>query len=274
MTRFIRNDAFRGVMFLLLLLFFTFLIPRLPLQDPLRISLDHGLSPPSLDGHLLGADALGRDILSRTLHGFALTVRISIFALLSSFVFGVILGGTAGYFYKTSVDKIFNWIVGVIFSLPFLLIMASIMALFKPGVHIAYGALIMVMWVGPARIVRAEVVKTRGMDHVRTLRAFGASEIFTFFNAVLPACIQSALIFSLSYLPEVIGLEAGLSFLGLGVQPPEPGLGKMIFDGLGYLYSAWWLSLFPALALFLTVLCINGFAFGMGSGSAKQFREG
>ena len=247
-----------GKVTILLLILFTstFLVPILPFQDPLRISLDERLSPPSLQ-HPFGTDELGRDVFSRVLYGFATTIRVSIFALLSSLVIGVILGGVAGYLYGTWVDNTFNWVISFIFSLPFLLIMVSIMSLMKPDIFNAYIILTLIMWVNPARIVRAEVIRTKDLDYVTALKAFGASEIHTLSRAILPVCVQSAVIFSVSYLPEIIGLEAGLSFLGLGVQPPYPGLGKMIFDGLNYIYSAPWIALFPAAALFLLVLFIN-----------------
>jgi peptide/nickel transport system permease protein len=114
------------------------------------------------------------------------------------------------------------------------------------------------MWVNPARLVRAEVLRTATLDYVTAARALGSPEPRILFRTILPTCLGSAVIFSVSYLPEVVALEAGLSFLGLGVQPPAPGLGKMIFDGLSFVYSAWWISLFPAAMLFLLVLVVNG----------------
>jgi len=260
MSFILKRNVSRPIFFLFILFSSTFVIPLLPLQDPLNIALDERLLPPSGE-HPFGTDELGRDVLSRTVSGFATTVKVSIFALLSSLAIGIFLGGLAGYFYKTWVDDIFNWTVSFIFSLPFLLIMASIMSIMKPGIFKAYLILTFIMWVNPARIVRAEVIRTKNLDYVVATRAFGASEAYTLAYAILPCCIESAFIFSVSYLPEIIGLEAGLSFLGLGVQPPYPGLGKMIFDGLSYIYSAWWLSFFPAMILFVLVLVVNGFNF-------------
>ncbi len=236
----------------------TFIIPFLPLQNPLDISLEQRFMAPDLH-HFFGTDELGRDLLSRTLFGAATTIKVSIFALFSSLVIGVVMGGIAGYLYQTWVDSLFNWVVSLIFSLPFLLVMVSFLSLMTPNIFNAYLILTCIMWVNPARIVRAEVIRTRKLPHVTAFRAFGASEAHVLFYAVLPGCIKSALIFSLSYFPEIIGLEAGLSFLGLGVQPPDPGLGKMIFDGLNYIYSSWWLSFIPAAFLGLIVLVVNRF---------------
>lgn len=250
--------AIKIALFLLVLIFISIFLPYFSPRDPLEINLDNKLMHPSLQ-YFWGTDELGRDVFSRVLHGFSTTICVSIVALVSSLVIGICLGGVAGYLYNTWVDWIFNWIVSLIFSLPFLLVMSSIMSIIKPGIGNAYMILTCVMWVGPARITRAEVIKTRNLGYVLTAKAFGYQEWRILLLTIMPATVESAFTFSISYLPEIIGLEAGLSFLGLGVQPPYPGLGKMIFDGLNYIYSAWWLALFPAVALFLIVMIINLF---------------
>ena len=244
--------------FLSVLLLISIFIPYLSPQNPLEINLDTKLMSPSLQ-HLWGTDELGRDILSRVLNGFSTTIRVSVLALLASLVIGICLGGIAGYLYGTWVDWVFNWIVSLIFSLPFLLIMASIMSITGPGIVNAYIILSLIMWVGPARITRAEVIKTKSLGYVVTARAYGYSGWRILLLTIMPATVESAFTFSISYLPEIIGLEAGLSFLGLGIQPPYPGLGKMIFNGLNYIYSAWWMTFFPATILFLTIMSINLF---------------
>ncbi|WKZ15484.1 MAG: ABC transporter permease [Candidatus Jettenia caeni] len=248
----------RIILFLLVLFVIAILVSGLSPYDPLNIDLNKKFMEPSLL-HLCGTDELGRDVLSRVLHGFSTTICVSIIALLSSLVVGICLGGIAGYFYGSWLDCVFNWVVSLIFSLPFLLVMSSVMSIIKPGIGNAYMILTCIMWVGPARITRAEVIKTRNLGYVLNSRAFGYPEWHILLFTIMPATVESAFTFSISYLPEIIGLEAGLSFLGLGVQPPYPGLGKMIFDGLNYIYSAWWLALFPALSLFLIVMVINLF---------------
>ena len=252
------KSAIKIALFLLVLFFISIFVPYFSPRDPLEINLDNKLMNPSLQ-YFWGTDELGRDVFSRVLHGFSTTICVSIVALLASLVIGICLGGIAGYCYGTWVDWIFNWIVSLIFSLPFLLIMASSMSIAGPGIVNAYIILSLIMWVGPARITRAEVIKTKSLSYVVTARAYGYPGWRILLLTIMPATVESAFTFSISYLPEIIGLEAGLSFLGLGVQPPYPGLGKMIFDGLNYIYSAWWLALFPALALFLIVMTINLF---------------
>nr|VFJ55790.1 MAG: peptide/nickel transport system permease protein [Candidatus Kentron sp. FW] len=232
------------------------LLPRLAGQDPITIDLDERLMAPSV-AHLFGTDDLGRDVFSRVLHGFSATVTISLAALFSALGIGIFLGSIAGYFYKRWLDWGINWIISLISSLPFLLIMASILSLTTPGIGKAYLILAGIMWVNTARLVRAEVIKQMALDYVRAARALGSTEWRIMTREVLPACTYSAFLFSISYLPEVIALEAGLSFLGLGIQPPAPGLGRMIFDGMNYIHSAPWIPLFPAVALFVLVLSVN-----------------
>lgn len=226
-------------------------------QDPLLISLTEKLLQPS-PHHLCGTDELGRDIFSRILIGFANTITVAFMAFLSSFAIGSAIGSLAGFFYSTWIDKAFNWISTMLFSLPFLLVVSAVISLMEKNLLNSYLVLTGVIWVAPARIVRTGIIKARTERFILTERAMGKSEVAIFFRSLFPVSLGPAFLFSFKYLPELIGLEAGLSFLGLGVQPPHPGLGKMIFDSLNYVYSAWWYALFPALFLFTVVLIING----------------
>lgn len=246
----------RGMAVIIFLFAVSSALPLLATHNPEDINLIDKLSQPSVQ-YYLGTDELGRDVLSRVLHGAATTLQVSIFAVLSSFLIGIVLGSVAGYRYGTFIDTVFNWIVGLLLSIPLLLLMASCVAIWKPGILYAYTILATVMWVGPARIVRAQVIKIRRQKHILAVRSVGMPEWQILFTIILPSCLEAAFIFSVSYLPEVIGLEAGLSFLGLGVQPPAPGLGKMIFDGLNFIYSAWWLTLSPSLLLFIIIILLN-----------------
>lgn len=224
-------------------------------HDPLGIHLLERLAPPN-HTHFFGTDELGRDIFSRVLVGFSNTIKVSIMTLFSSFFIGLILGSIAGAFYGTLIDRVFNWIAAMLFSLPFLLIIAAVMSLMEKNLFNAYLVMTSIIWVSPARIVRAGVIKAMSAPFVLTERAMGMQEWKILLRSLIPASIQPAFIFSFRYFPEIIGMEAGLSFLGLGIQPPHPGLGKMIFDSINYLYSAWWYAFFPAFFLF-SVVCIN-----------------
>jgi peptide/nickel transport system permease protein len=234
----------------------SILLPLAATHDPLRIAIEERLASPSV-AHWFGTDELGRDLFSRIAFGIALTVSVSVAAMFSSLAIGVALGATAGYFYGRWPDRLFGWCADFLVSIPFLLVMAAVLSISGPGLGKAYAVLTAVMWVNPARIVRAEVIRTLPLDYVKAARALGFPEWKILAFTVIPACIDSAILFSISYLPEIIALEAGLSFLGLGVQPPQPGLGKIIFDGINYIGSAWWMALFPAASLFAIVLAVQ-----------------
>lgn len=246
------------VMVLLAVWIIGFLAGKLVPFDPLQINLMEKFSPPSLV-YLCGTDELGRDIFSRMLVGFSRTVTVAFLAFISSFFIGALAGSLAGYFYRTWIDRIFNWTATMLFSLPYLLVISAVVSLMNKNLFNSYLVLTGVIWVAPARIVRTGIIKARNEKFVMAEKAMGKSEAAIFFHSLLPVSMGPAFIFSLKYLPELIGLEAGLSFLGLGVQPPEPGLGKMIFDSLNYIYSAWWYALFPASLLFIAILIINIF---------------
>lgn len=224
-------------------------------HNPLEIHLLERLAPPD-HTNLFGTDELGRDIFSRVLVGFSNTINVSILTLFSSFFIGVVFGSIAGTFYGTLIDRAFNWMAAMLFSLPFLLIIAAVMSLMEKNLFNAYLVMTFIIWVSPARIVRTGVIKTKTAPFVLYERAMGMRSWQVLLRSLIPSSIQPAFIFSFKYFPEIIGLEAGLSFLGLGIQPPQPGLGKMIFDSINYFYSAWWYAFFPAFFLF-SIVCIS-----------------
>jgi ABC-type dipeptide/oligopeptide/nickel transport system permease subunit len=228
-------------------------LPLFAPWDPLLVITEARLQPPSQE-HLLGTDELGRDILSRVLWGTATTVTVSVVSLISALLVGVLAGAIAGYFYQRWPDRLIMWIADVLSAIPFLIFVAGVLAIWGVGLIKAYAVLTLVMWTNSARQVRGEVVKIMPLDWVAADRVAGLPEANILFRKVLPKCLAPAVLFSLSYLPDIIALEAGLSFLGLGLQPPEPGLGKMIFDGINFMGSAWWISLAPASMLVLIVV--------------------
>lgn len=255
----------RIVVALAVLVAISLLLPLLPTQDPLAIAIDQRLSAPNAI-HWFGTDDLGRDMLSRVLNGAALTVGVSVLALLTSLAVGALLGSGAGYYYGQWPDRIFCWVADFVSAVPFIVLIASVLSLTGAGLYKAYFVLTAIIWVSPARIVRSEVIKTLPLDYVLAERSLGTPEWRILSVTVMPACIRSATTFSAAYLPEIIALEAGLSFLGLGVQPPNPGLGKMIFDGIAFISSAWWVAIFPAAMLFIVVLGVQLVAWTTRSG--------
>ena len=245
-----RREVLRVLLFLIVLAITAAILGKLSSQDPLQISLGQRLQSPSLS-HPCGTDELGRDLLSRILHGFSLTISISIMATVTSFVIGAIAGSLAGYYQGHMIDIVFNMIVTIIFSLPFLLLVCAVLSVLSRSLANTYIILTMVMWVVPARIIRARVIQIRSAQFIVMQKAMGRSDAAILFKVILPLSMPPAFTFTLGYFPEIVGLEAGLSFLGLGVQPPFPALGRTIFESLSYMGVAWWYALFPALALFI-----------------------
>lgn len=251
------RGPWRTVLGLMVLGGICLVLPSLSTQDPLAVNMGQRLAAPSAD-HWLGTDELGRDLLSRVLSGTALTVGVSLAALFTSLLIGVVLGAVAGFYYGNWPDRLFMWIADLLVSVPFLIVIAAVLSVTGAGLWKAYAVLTAIIWVSPARIVRAEVIKTATLDYVSAERALGTPEWKILLVTLIPACMNAAIVFAIGYLPEIIALEAGLSFLGLGVQPPQPSLGKMIFDGLNYIGAAWWMVVVPAAALFFIVLVVRG----------------
>jgi peptide/nickel transport system permease protein len=244
------------LLFLVLLCLGAGLLTLFTGQDPLAIDLTQRLKAPSFD-HIFGTDELGRDLYSRTIKGFATTVTISFVAFLTAFVVGTLIGALAGHYHGSLADHLFEWVVTIIFSIPFLLIIAAVLSVIGKNLLNAYVVMSAVMWVTSARIVRTGTIKISSALFVTAERAYGKSRFGILLKTTMPISVPPAFIFAFGYFPEIVGLEAGLSFLGLGVQPPNPGLGKMIFDSLTYMNVAWWYAMFPALGLFLVVVASN-----------------
>lgn len=244
------------LLFLLSLTAVSYLMLLAAPHDPLAINLDHQLQGPSRN-FWFGTDDLGRDVFSRVLYGLNLTLKISLTALIISLVIGIVLGALAGFYQGRGVDSFITWLISVVFTLPGLLVLIAVLSVLEPGIEKAYMVLGFIAWVQTARIVRGEFIRIRNLGFVEAERALGASKGRLIFRTILPMSIQPALTASLYSLAELIALEAGLSFLGLGVQPPTPSIGKIVYDGLSYMFSAWWMPVFPGMALFVVVFLVN-----------------
>lgn len=229
----------------------------LPFADPLAVHLDEALSPPFSNHGLAGTDDLGRDLLSRIALGTSTTLGVSLAGMLVATLFGAIVGAVAGYLADGLIDIFISWVIDLTFSLPFLLVVAAALSVTEPALWKSYAVLAAVMWIQPARVVRAEVIRHRRLTYVLAARSLGVPEWKIVLQRLLPRAARPAVALVTTYLPEIIALEAGLSFLGLGVQPPYPALGRMVFDGLPYLSFAWWLAILPAATLCAIVSAVT-----------------
>jgi len=224
--------------------------------SPTEVVLSERLLSPSIE-HWFGTDDLGRDILSRTAYGARLSFRVSIIAWFASLSLGLFLGGIAGYWEGSLLDRTISWCTGALFIMPYMIIIIAALSVLGPGLENAYLVLTFIAWAAPARMTRINVIKIKTQDFVRTAHAMGFSPLSIILKAILPAVIPTVLIASVGILPELIALDAGLSFFGLGVRPPAPSLGKMIVDGLSNLSLAWWIALAPTFALGLICISVN-----------------
>jgi len=229
--------------------------------DPYSQELVMRLKPPSfVEGgaaeHLLGTDHLGRDILSRIIHGARVTLLVSLLALVVSLGIGVVAGLAAG-FYGGRTDAVILRLVDMQLAFPVILLVISIVAVLGPSLT----NLIVIMglsgWPRFARLVRGAVLSVRGLEYIEAARAIGASQLRVMFRHILPNILSAIIVYSSFELARMILLEATLSYLGLGVQPPEPTWGGMIAEGQKYITRAWWVSLFPGVAIAAIILVFN-----------------
>lgn len=231
------------------------LAPVLSPADPYEVHLGERLRPPSL-AHPAGTDDLGRDQLARILYGSRVSLLVGFLSPTISGIIGVAMGALAGYF-GGRIDSLIMRLCDVLFAIPDLLLAIAVVFVLGPGLQNVFIALAAVGWAGLARIVRGEVLSRRNLEYVEAARAAGASELAILFRHVLPNSLAPVIVWFTLSIPGAIMAEAGLSFLGLGVQPPVPSWGQMISFGRGYLRSAPWLSVLPGFALGLTVLAFN-----------------
>ena len=218
---------------------------------------DRSLAP-TLDGfHIFGTDKIGRDYFTRTLYGTRTSVYVAFIVASVSTVIGVIVGGIAGY-YGGWVDNILMRTTDLFLTLPFLAVLLVLSAFLGAGspIRVAF-ILAFLFWTGLARIVRGEFLGLREKEFVEAAAVLGASNNRIIFRHILPNSMGPIIVNATLIVATAILVEAALSFLGFGIQPPHPALGILIADGQDSLTTQWWLALFPGLTIILIALCIN-----------------
>ena len=243
--------------------------PLITSAAPNQIDVLNPLAPPLTPGHLLGTDQFGRDLWSRILYGGRIDLAIAFGATSVTLVGGTIIGLVAGYF-GGRIDNVLMRIVDLFFAFPFLVLIIAIIAMLGPSLLNIFLAIWITSWVAYARIMRAQVIVAKKQQYVLAARALGYSRTRVMLRHILPNTASAVIIFSMVDAIGNIGLAAALGFLGLGVQPPTPEWGTMISDGQNYITTAWWLTLFPGLAIVFV-----GVAFSLiGDGLADVLRPG
>lgn len=224
-------------------------------HDPYRADLANRLQPPSAT-HPLGTDHLGRDVLSRLVFGGRASLGIGVGARLLGACVGLLVGSAAG-FWGGWVDALAMRLADVVLAMPDLLLALAIAFVLGPGWVNGFVALGLVGWAGLARVVRAQVLAVRGLEFVEAARAVGASRARIFGRHVVPHALAPALVSIGAGIPSAILAEAGLSFLGLGVEPPVPSWGQMVAAGRPFVRLAPWTVIYPGLAITLAVFAFN-----------------
>lgn len=235
-------------------------------QNPQALDSFGTPSGPTAD-HIFGVDQLGRDIFARVLYGARVSLQVAIIATALSVALGVTVGMIAGY-YRGWVDTALSRITDVVLAFPILLLALGLASacslgngcaggLIKPGLGVVIFVIVVVNWTYIARIIRGQVLSMREKEFVDAARSLGASNSRIIFREILPNLIAPIIVYSTLVIPQNILFEASLSFLGVGIQPPNASWGQMLADATTIFDSAWWYMVFPGAALLLTVLAFN-----------------
>ncbi|MGE8204738.1 ABC transporter permease [Heyndrickxia sp. NPDC080065] len=226
--------------------------------DPLKANFGQKLLPPMTAGHLLGTDQLGRDILSRIISGTKISLIIGITTVFFSGLIGSIIGIISGYF-RGWIDVILMRIVDVQLSFPFILLVLVVNAVLGAGLKNIIISLVIGGWVIFARVVRSEVLALREKEFILSCVATGVPRWEIIVKHILPNLFTPIIVLSSLQVASFIIAEASVSFLGFGVQPPQPAWGNMLNEGKDYIFNSWWLITFPGIAIVITTLGVNLF---------------
>ena len=239
-------------MMIAMALFAPWLAPYHPIDDA---DLLYSEEPPGIQ-FWFGTDTQGRDILSRVIYGARISLSVGLVSQLMNSVIGIILGRTAGYFGKWWDDLVMG-LTNIMLSIPGVIFALAIMAVLGPGLMNVFIALGLTNWSYSCRITRSQVLSTRDLSYVKAAEAIGYGKKRIMFTQILPNIIGPILVIATLGIAGAILMEAALSFLGLGTQPPTPSWGGMLAKAREQLFTTPWTSIFPGLAIFVTVLGLN-----------------
>lgn len=223
--------------------------------NPIEVNLDIQFEPPSMQ-HLFGTDLYGRDLLSRVIYGARISLLIGFIPSAISMIIGAVLGVLSA-FYGGWVDTLIMRIADVVLAFPSIILAMVVTYTLGASLFTLFIALSVVGWAGAARVVRAQALAIKETDFVTASKSIGASNRRIMFNHIIPNCIAPILVLFTLNIPDAIMAEAGLSFLGVGAQPPTPSWGLMTNEAQQYVFNAPWASIMPGLAILLTTLGFN-----------------
>jgi peptide/nickel transport system permease protein len=244
-----------GFLIIASILALALLAPWISPYDPDAIDVKSILLGPS-HGHWMGTDGLGRDVFSRMLFGARISLLVGFVAVGIATIIGVILGAISG-FYRGWVDIFIMRLVDVMLSIPTFFLILAVIAFLTPSIWNIMIVIGLTSWMGVTRLVRAEFLSLREREYVLAAQTLGAKDYRIIFTHLLPNSLTPIIVSSVLGIASAVLVESGLSFLGLGVQPPQASWGNILTDGKEYIEFAWWLSLFPGTAILITVLGYN-----------------
>ena len=262
--------ALAGFIIILFIFLLAMLAPFIAPYDPNDINVKAILLSPSLQ-HWMGTDGLGRDVLSRMLYGGRISLLVGLVAVGISTIIGILLGAIAG-FYRGWIDVCIMRLVDVMLSIPSFFLILAVIAFLTPSIVNIMIVIGLTSWMGVTRLVRAEFLSLCEREYVLASRTLGARDYRLIFRHLLPNSLTPIIVSAVLGVAGAVLMESGLSFLGLGVQAPQASWGNILTDGKEYIQFAWWLSLFPGLAILITVLGYN--LLGEGLRDALDPRSG
>lgn len=262
--RFLANKLAMVATYVIIILYImAILAPILAPYDPVLIDnvMQTRFIPPCF-AHPFGTDEFGRDLLSRALYGSRISLSIGLLAVLIAVSFGTIYGAVAGFF-KGTIDNLLMRLVDVIIAFPIFFLMLMLVAIFEVNILVLVLIMGFTSWMGTARFIRGEILSLREKEFIEGAKAIGLPNHRIIFRYLIPNAMSPVLVSAALMVGGMIGAEAGLSFLGIGIQPPTPTWGNMISSGQDVLLMAWWVSFFPGLLLTITILSFNLIADGL-----------
>jgi peptide/nickel transport system permease protein len=248
-------SALVGGLILIIIVVAALLAPLIAPYPPNKLDILHALQAPSW-AHLMGTDDVGRDVFSRVLYGVRLDIIVVLFVTYFPLPIGVLLGTVAGYF-RGATDTVISRVVDVLIAFPFLVLVIAVVAITGPGLTGAIVGIIVGGWAMYARLARGEMLVLRERQFMLATQALGYSHTRSIVRHALPNLLRSSVVFSASDIVINLLLLAGLSFLGLGVQPPTPELGAIVASGQPYLLTAWWIATLPGLVLVVIGVAVS-----------------
>ena len=249
------KPAFIGAALVACLAVIALAAPLLTGYDPAGQSMSEKLQPPSRL-HLLGTDELGRDVFSRMIYGSRISLSVGLAAVAISTLIGIMVGAVSGYF-GGWIDQLFMRLVDIVLSVPALFFILMLVVFLGPSIFNVMVIIGLTTWTDLARLVRAEVLSLKNREYVLAARASGASHARIIIRHILPNALAPVFVSVTFGVAGAILIESGLSYLGLGDQPPDPSWGNILTSGKDYIETAWWLTAFPGMAIFVTILSYN-----------------